>query len=249
MRAQRGRGADGRIRTAALIGTLRALARQLAALLLGATLISAPLQAREADGEAAGRYYLRGGFEIAMQLELRDDGSYGFELAVGAKDERSSGTWTQAGNRIIFATDPLPVAPVFAQMERDAAADAPYLLVTWPDGEVLQGVTVRLTCAGGEVAWGYTHDTGWPYPENEDGLGGDGLCAEPQSLRLIEGIHDIHSPDYDVAGVAGGLRFVLHPNDLGLRDMTGWQAILDGDRLWLEYDGSDRVELVRYRPN
>ncbi|MCL6250194.1 hypothetical protein M3P36_03910 [Altererythrobacter sp. KTW20L] len=215
-----------------------------ASLLTGCVHVAAQEAARD---EVVGLYHLRDSFEVAMLLELRADGTYSYELAVGAKDERSIGTWSLDGNRITLVTTPKPVAPLFEQVGSDPSPDAPFLLVTWPNGNALQGVDVILHCAGGEVAYGYTLDTGWPYPENEDGIGGDGLCADPQTLRLVEGINDIASPEYDVAGVAGGLRFVLHPNDLGLRDMTGWQATITGDTLLLAYEGSQMVEMVRYR--
>jgi len=229
-----------------------AAGRTIAALACGVALLSGYARAEvqePARDEVVGLYHLRDSFEMAMLFELRADGTYGYQLAVGAKDERSTGTWTLDGDRITLTTTPRPVAPAFEQVASDPAADAPYLMVTRPNGSALQGVDVILHCAGGEVAYGYTLDTGWPYPENDDGIGGDGKCADPQTLRLVEGINEIASPVYDVAGVAGGLRFVLHPDDLGLRDMTGWQATVSGDTLWLDYAGSQRVEMVRQRPD
>lgn len=232
------------------------MARMLPLLLAGAVAgcatSPAPLPAADAPaaltrGDVAGTYVLERSFEAALQLELRADGTYSFALAVGALDETSQGTWSITPEGIItFTTIPRPVAPEFERLADDPAQASPYLMVRWPNGNPVQGVSVILQCANGETAYGYTLDTGWPNPDpEEDELGGDDKCDDPRTLRLIESIHDVYSPEYDVAGAAGGLRFVLNPNDMGVRDMTGWQAGVTGNRIRLLHESEGAGALVR----
>ncbi|MCB2089583.1 MAG: hypothetical protein KDD98_12265 [Sphingomonadaceae bacterium] len=194
----------------------------------------------------AGTYVLERSFEAAMQLELRADGTYLYALSVGALDERSQGSWSVTpGGTITFATTPRPEAPEFERLADGTVQDSPYLIVIWPNGVPVQGINVALQCANGATAYGYTLDTGWPYEGPEEDMGGDDLCDDPQSLRLIEPVHDVYSPAYDVAGAGGGLRFVLHPNDMGVRDMTDWQASVTGNRIRLLHESEGAAVLVR----
>lgn len=177
--------------------------------------------------EVAGLYVLPDAFETYLVIELRPDGTYGYELSVGALDERSLGTWSISGNRITFQTEPRPVPPEFERQADDSAPDAPFVSVTWPKGRTIDGIDVIITCKNGETLSGYTIGGMWS-PEQSN------PCDTPQSLRLVEDIHRVELPEYSISNDTRGLRFILRPNDMGVVDFTGKTAVATGDTLTIE---------------
>ena len=196
--------------------------------------LSAGAQAEEPSAQdtrriqdVAGLYVLPDAFETYLVVELRPDGTYGYELSVGALDERSLGTWAINGDRISFQTEPRPVPPEFERQADDSAADAPFVSITWPKGRTIDGIDVVITCENGETLSGYTIGGMWS-PEQSN------PCDTPQSLRLVEDIHRVESPEYPISNDTRGLRFILRPNDMGVVDFTGKTAVATGDTLTIE---------------
>lgn len=187
---------------------------------------AAPLQAQD---DAAGEYRAEDSFEKFHGLLLKPDGTFEYTLSVGALDQRSSGSWEQQGDTVTLTTSPTPLAPVFRQAERDENEGAPFVLVSWPDGEGIPGIDITLGCADGTTLTDYTQYDGWSPPE--------GACDEPQWIELVEDIHNIRSGRFPIAEGASGLRFVLEPNDFGVVDLTGTIGTLDADRLVLVLHG------------
>lgn len=187
---------------------------------------------------AAGEYTIPGSFEMYVGLLLREDATFEFALSVGAMDKRSAGTWEQDGQIVTLTTTPKPVPPVFERAPQNEAADAPFLLVTWPNGRGIAGITFALGCENNTELSHYTQSDGWSPPE--------GSCTKPEWIELTEGIHEIKSPRYDITGETGALHFVLQPNSFGVLDMTGTTGLLDGEKLSLSFMGTTE-DFVRVR--
>ena len=65
------------------------------------------------DSEAFAGLYDGSQSEIAAALELSEDGRYRYQLAYGALDEWSAGTWTGADGGVVLQSDPF-TAPEFS---------------------------------------------------------------------------------------------------------------------------------------
>lgn len=193
----------------------------------------APAATDAARAGVAGVYVLPDAFEMALGLQLLEDGTFRYALSVGALDQRSQGNWALTGNRITLTTLPTPVAPEFRRLEDDPSADAPFVMVTWSNGNELAGIDVLLSCANGATLSGYTQYDGWTPDQTE--------CDQPLAIQLEEDIHRISSPPFDISGAVGGLRFELVPNDFGVLDMTGTQGAISGDMLTLELMGQQTL--------
>ena len=217
-----------------------------AALALSATQVTATGQAESASepteqavlnqADIAGEYRDRSSFEMFHGLLLREDGTFEWAISVGAMDRRSSGTWAINGAEITLTTTPTPVAPEFAQAESSDAADAPFLQVSWPNGNGIAGINFTLLCADGKQISHYTQENGWDLVPGE--------CDEPLSISLTESIHEVGPAYFDLEGQTGGLRFTLVPGDFGVEDMTGSIILQTEDGILLGLRG-DFVEMVR----
>ena len=178
--------------------------------------IAAPAQTdidEAASASWVGEYRDRSSFEMFHGLRLNADGSYEWALSVGALDRRSGGTWQIGDGEVVLTTLPKPVAPLFEQIESNAAQVAPFLFVSWPNGEGIQGIDFTLQCADGKRISHHTQSDGWDLVPGE--------CGEPVSIELKEPIHNIGPTYFDLEGQKSGLRFVLTPNDFGVEDLTG----------------------------
>ena len=193
---------------------------------LAMALLALPAHAQD---NAAGEYRDEDSFEKFHGLLLRPDGTFAYALSIGALDQRSGGSWEQQGDTVTLTTSPTPVAPLFRQADPDESESAPFVLVSWPNGQGIPGVDITLGCTDGTTLTDYTQYDGWSPPAGE--------CDGPQWIELVEGIHDIRSPRYPIADGARGLRFVLVPNDFGVVDLTGATGKLDGDRLVMHLRG------------
>lgn len=192
----------------------------------------------ETQQSAAGEYTIPDSFEMYVGLLLREDATFEFALSVGAMDKKSAGTWKQDGQTVTLTTTPKPVPPVFERAERNEAADAPFLLVTWPNGRGIAGITFALGCENNTKLSDYTQSDGWSPPE--------GSCTMPEWIELTESIHEIYSPRFDISEESGALHFVLQPNSFGVLDMTGATGVLDGETLSLGFMGTTE-DFVRVR--
>ncbi|MEL7218905.1 MAG: hypothetical protein AAGK01_10800 [Pseudomonadota bacterium] len=209
-----------------------------------------------ADSAFVGRYD-GSGFEMAMGMEIRADGTFGWGLSVGALDMRANGTWRQDGNFITLTSDPKPVAPEFRWSGIESVtsdpAKAPFVRVVWAsNGKDFPYADVQLTCANGKRFYGQVHADG--YPSNEAFEYADELpaaerdprqsCDVPDTAVLIQGIHDIRSKPFKLAdfGWKPGqtVRFAFHRNDLGVADFTGVTGYLDDGKIVLDVSAVGR---------
>lgn len=183
----------------------------LAALLAAALALPASAQAPDLIGE----YSLAEGPDVGGGLLIAADGTYEYGLAAGALDELSRGRWERQGEAICLVTDPKPVPPVFEKAEPLAVeGSVPTILVTWPNGEAVWGVTFKIGFDSGEPVEDYTQYNGWTLPDDETRV--------PRWIEVVEPIYDIRAPRYDLTEAdQGRLHVRLIPNDLGLIDLTG----------------------------
>ena len=198
-------------------GQAGAMIRAASALLLAAAVVvaSAPAEARS---PYSGRYRVAEGPDVAGGLELGADGRFRYMLSEGALDQHAEGSWTETGGDIRLTTDPKPVPPSFARgpdAKPEDGKDLPTLHVRLADGRDLAGIDFRLGLTGGVGMAGYTQAEGWSFEEAE---------AKPDERRiawveLVEPIYDVVSPRFVIdPPAAGGLVFVLTPNDIEVVD-------------------------------
>ena len=187
--------------------------KQLLAMLAAALALMAGTIA-EARSPYAGRYRVAEGPDVAGGLELGADGRFRYVLSAGALDQHAEGAWTETGGDIRLTTDPKPVPPSFARgpdAKPDGDQAAPTLHVRLADGRDLAGVDFRLGLTTGTSLAGYTQAEGWSFEEP-----GDQRIAW---VELVEPIYEIVSPRFVIdPPSAGGLVFVLTPNDIEVVD-------------------------------
>lgn len=207
----------------------------LTALLAAALALPASAQAPDLIGE----YSLAEGPDVGGGLLIAADGSYEYGLAAGALDEYSRGRWERQGEAICLITDPKPVPPVFEKAEPlGVEGVVPTILVTWPNGEAVSGVTFRIGFDSGEPVEDYTQYNGWTLPDDETRV--------PRWIEVVEPIYDIRAPRYEFAEAdRGRLHLRLIPNDLGLIDLTGACIEARGDRLVMRRKEGE-LRFVRY---
>lgn len=172
-----------------------------------------------AEPAVVAHYRIAEGPDVAGELVLTADGRFAYALAAGALDERAEGRWERIAGRPCLTTKPTPVPPSFALGPRGATgAEAPTLLVTWPDGRGIAGVDFEIGFATGEPVTGYTQDYGWTLPSEE--------TRTPVWIELSEPIHGTNSPRLALdASDRGTILAVLTPNDIGVVDFR--QACID----------------------
>ena len=207
-----------------------------------ALLLLAPLAltlASPSMAEEARHYRAAEGPDVAAELILQADGTFSYALSAGALDETSQGSWTRDGGTVTFTTEPKPVAPQFEAAEGTQDKNAAYLLVTWPNGDGIAGIDFRIGCSDGNVVEGYTQYYGWSFSDEP--------CDQPQWIELSEPIHRVQSPRYAIAPGLQSLRYVLLPNDMGLVDLTGATASIDGEKLLLRHP-EGMIRFVEYGP-
>lgn len=209
--------------------------------MIGTALAGVALLATRAHARSpyAGRYRIANGPDTAGGLELAADGKFRFALSEGALDEHAEGTWTEAGGDIRLTTDPKPVPPAFARGP-DAVDGAPTLHVRLADRRDLAGIDFRLGLTDGSSTAGYTQAEGWSFETP-----GDRKIAW---VELVEPIYQVVSPRFVIdPPVAGGLVFILTPNDI---------EVVDFNKAWFErrtdefvlHRGDRKVRMVRERP-
>lgn len=192
----------------------------------------------EARSPYAGRYRIATGPDTTGGLELGADGRFRYLLSEGALSERAEGTWTETGGDIRLTTDPKPVAPRFARAA-DASADAPAIHVRLIDGRDLAGIDFRLGLTSGASMAGYTQAEGWSFAE-----AGQRRIAW---VELVEPIYGVVSQRFIIdPPAAGGLVFVLTPNDIEVVDFENTPVERRTDDFVLRR-GERALRLVRER--
>ncbi|MDP3858357.1 MAG: hypothetical protein Q8Q73_11430 [Stagnimonas sp.] len=192
----------------------------------------------EARSPFAGRYRIATGSGTAGGLELGADGRFRYALSEGALDERAEGSWTETAGDIRLTTDPKPVPPSFARGP-DGGGDAPTIHVRLADGRDLAGIDFRLGFTSGASMAGYTQAEGWSFAD-----AGDRRIAW---VELVEPIYGVASSRFTIdPPAAGGLVFVLTPNDIEVVDFENARVERRTDDFVL-HRGERALRLVRER--
>jgi hypothetical protein len=181
-----------------------------------------PIAAGAHARDLAGRYRLAEGPDAAGALELTRDGRFGYELAVGALDERAQGRWVRRGAQACLTTQPTPKPPEFVRLAPRGDQTAT-VLVEAEDGRGIGGVDVTVGFDSGDPATGYTQYYGWSLPEDE--------TRSPRWIELNEPIHRFASPRLPLTPAdRGHLRAMIVANDIGVVDFRDacFEAQSDG---------------------
>ena len=191
-------------------------------------------------------------FETYMAMELLDDGTFRWVLAVGALDLRSQGVWHVRDGMVHLVTKPTPVPADFRFVgltERVAAVDDPadedgfrsprvpeivQVQVTQPSGKPFTQADTRTECANGAVIDGFVAGSSAYYEVDSPPL-----CDRPIAVTVELPSYGVTSPRLDLAAIGWTPDKALHlafiPNDIGVFDLTGMQGrLVDGV---LEMDG------------
>lgn len=169
--------------------------------------------------------------ESAMRMIVREDGTFQWGLSVGSLDLRAAGTWAQRGGRIVFASDPKPIAPEFIWDAVETTQDGPFLRIEWAEsGEPFSFADVRSLCANGELVTMPVMDGAWSP--------GD-ACDRPSKIELYLRSYQVVSGPFELVGtreVTDGqtIVFKFHRNDLGVADFDGVTGRLEGEELKME---------------
>ena len=178
----------------------------------------------EARSPYSGRYRVAEGPDVAGGLELNADGRFRYFLIAGALDQRAEGSWTETGGDIRLTTDPKPVPPSFARGPdakpgEGEGEDAPTLHVRLADGRDLAGIDFRLGLTTGVGMAGYTQAEGWRFEEPDTSAPAGTPERKVAWVELVEPIYDVVSQRFVIdPPAAGGLVFVLTPNDIEVVD-------------------------------
>lgn len=184
-------------------------------------LLTAALAVSLVSGAAAqtpdlvGEYRVTEGPDVGGGLAIVPDGRFQYGLFAGALDERAEGRWERRADAICLFTQPKPVPPAFERaLPVDVDGAQPTLLVTWPDGSGVAGVTFTIGFDSGDPIEDYTQDYGWTMPEGD--------ARVPRWIEVREPIYDVRAPRFALgAADAGRLHVRLVPNDLGVVDFDG----------------------------
>ena len=181
--------------------------------------VVAPAEARSPYSR---HYRVAEGPDVAGGLELGADGRFRYFLIAGALDQHAEGSWTETGGDIRLTTDPKPVPPSFARgpdAKPEEGKDAPTLHVRLADGRDLAGIDFRLGLTTGASMAGYTQAEGWRFEEPDAAKPAETPERKIAWVELVEPIYDVVSPRFVIdPPAAGGLVFVLTPNDIEVVD-------------------------------
>ena len=197
---------------------------------------------QEAPSPFVGRYD-GSEMEMAMGMEIRADGTFGWGLTVGGLDMRASGRWSEDNGTITFVSDPKPVPPRFTGPDVEQAEAAPLVRVVWSTtGEPFDYASIKAVCANGYIATGQVMSEGWNPPEE---------CDRVTSVQLREEIYEVIGAEHAVSDDFAErerqtLVFQFERNDLGVADFEGISGRLENGMLKLS-DGRWPMELRKVR--
>lgn len=149
--------------------------------------------------------------EVAAMLELGEDGRYRYQLAYGALDEWSAGTWTRQGDAVVLQSDPY-VAPAFEVSEQGAGSGSLSVTMDLPNGLDPQYFAVTLHRKDGSAAFESMTSDGLEIPMGDNPV---------VSLRPVLPVMDLMGPSFAVPEGGAALKIAFRPNDLGFAGFSG----------------------------
>ncbi len=174
--------------------------------------------------------YDGGGFETASTMRIREDGTFEWNLSVGALDLRARGSWRREGEEIVFTSDPKPVPPEFEWAGFDETSDQPFLRIfNAANGEPFEYASLIAVCSNGQRLSDQVELGIWS-PSGED------ECDVPEKVQFRINMFDLKSRPFDLNGPLKpepGQTIVFHfkPNDIGITDFTGVRGWFADGRL------------------
>ncbi len=169
----------------------------------------------------AGRYH-GAASEIAVRLELGDDGRFQYLLIYGALDERAEGQWQARDGAVLLTSDPVE-APQFELVADEAIEGNVWRFdLDLPAGLSRQFFDVELSLADGTRQ---VHQFG------EEGLALEGIPAgSVTGVRMLLPLFDLASPLHEPSGPGPRrIAYRFTPNDLG-------KVVIDAKALAAEED-------------
>lgn len=203
--------ADDRLYDARMIGRCPFSATMVAAAALA---VAVPLAALAKAPSGPSKHtdvvgmYDGGQTEMAVGLELRDDGRFRYGLSYGALDEQAQGTWTSNEDEVLLTSDPF-VPPRFVLVNRlDAPVGQLKIILDLPDGMSRQYFDAEVRLADGRVVDHQLNDRQEPLAFDPR--------ENPVSVALTLPIFGLRSETLELSGVGGSaIRFRFEPNALG----------------------------------
>lgn len=183
----------------------------------GVALIAIALPARAAGAGVQGRYD-GSQTEMAVALELREDGRFQYWLSYGALDEEAEGRWQSEGGNVILSSDPV-VAPRFVFQSSSAARGAVNIILEAPQSLPISLFAAAVKYSDGEIV---------PHRMSEEGLRVPVSSAHPAvSVRVALPVMEIVGDEIQIPPGGGRtFRFRFEPNDFGKVDFRG--VVLEG---------------------
>jgi hypothetical protein len=172
--------------------------------------------------------------EMAVGLELRANGRFGYGLSYGALDESASGTWRVDGNVVLLTSDPV-TPPKFTLLEQQPASDGKmHLVLDLPKGWTRQYFDAEISLADGRVVGGQLSDDSDAIPL--------GAGDRPVSLRLALGVYELRSDAFRLDGAAASaIHIRFEQNDLGKVAFAKTPLRIDNGNLLLDRYGRSIV--------
>jgi hypothetical protein len=152
--------------------------------------------------------YDGGQTEMAVGLELREDGRFRYGLSYGALDEQAQGTWVSDEGQVLLTSDPF-VPPRFVLVNRrDAPPGQLRITLDLPDAISRQYFRAELRLADGNVVDHQLSDRQEPLAFDPR--------EKPVSVALVLPIFGLRSESVNLPGVGGSeIHFRFEPNELG----------------------------------
>lgn len=183
----------------------------------GLALIAIALPAHAAGAGAQGRYD-GSQTEMAVALELREDGRFHYWLSYGALDEEAEGRWRSEGGNVILRSDPV-VAPRFVLLGSSTARGAVNIMIEAPKSLPISLFAAAVKFSNGEIVPDRMSEAGARFPVSS---------ANPAvSVRVALPLMEIAGDEVPVpTGGGRTFRFRFEPNDFGKVDFR--DTVLDG---------------------
>jgi hypothetical protein len=196
---------------------------------------ASPEPALTPSHELAGSYD-GGQMEMAVGLELAEDGRFRYGLSYGALDEQAQGRWGAEGKNVRLTSDPV-VPPRFQLLESKPVSNGRlHIDLDVPNGVSRQYFSALITMADGQVS---------EEQLSEEGLDLElGSAVKPVSVAMELPVNEFRGDPVKLPpGGAASLHFHFEPNDIGKVAFANQLLRNDDGVLLLERHG----RLIRFR--